>query len=186
MTIVDLLIIFLALGSVVVGVIRGIVREAISITALLVAIWAALQLGPYAAGWLGGSFGSSELEMWAGRILVFVLILALGALAGWSISRIVRMAGLSGTDRTLGGLFGLARAVILTGMFVLLGRYASLEANDWWFESELIPYAEVVADWIEVMAPKGMEMLQPEDMLEQLQLSGPGPHLNNCRRQAKT
>ena len=173
MTIVDLLIIFLALASVVVGIFRGIVREAISITALLVAIWAALQLGPYAAGWLGGSFGSTELELWAGRFVVFILILGLGALAGWSISKIVRMAGLSGTDRSLGGLFGLARAVVLTGMFVLLGRYASLEANDWWFESQLIPYAEIVADWIEVMAPKGMDMLQPGDMLDELQLSVP-------------
>jgi len=173
MTTVDLLIIVFALGSVVVGIMRGIVREAISITALLAAIWAALQLGPYAAGWLGGAFGSTEIEMWAGRVLVFVLILGLGALVGWSVSKIVRMAGLSGTDRTLGGAFGLARAVVLTGMFVLLGRYSSLEANDWWFESQLIPYAEIVADWIEVMAPKGMEMLQPEDMLDQLQLSVP-------------
>jgi membrane protein required for colicin V production len=173
MSIVDLLIIVFGLGSMVVGVMRGIVREAISITALLAAIWAALQLGPYAAGWLGGTFGSTEIEMWAGRVLVFVLILGLGALLGWSVSKIVRMAGLSGTDRTLGGLFGLARAVVLTGMFVLLGRYASLEGNDWWFESQLIPYAEIVANWIEVMAPMGMEMLQPEDMLDQLQLSVP-------------
>ncbi len=170
MTIIDIVIIVAVLASVVVGVIRGIVREAIAIAALLIAIWAALHLGPYAGGWLGGSMGSSELEMWAGRFLVFIVILALGGLSGWGISKIVRMAGLSGTDRYLGGLFGLIRAVVLIGLFAMLGRYAAFDAESWWLKSRLIPYAETVADWIEVMAPKGMEMLQPEDMIDEFQL----------------
>jgi membrane protein required for colicin V production len=173
MTIVDILIIALVLASVIVGVIRGIIKEAISIAALLVAIWASLHLGPYAGGWFGGAIGSSEIELWAGRMVVFVLILALGGLAAWGISKIVRMAGLTGTDRALGAVFGLARAVILIGMFVLLGRYASFDDEAWWYESRLIPYAEIVADWIEVMAPAGMELLQPGDMLEQIDLSAP-------------
>jgi len=156
MTIVDFVIIVAILASILVGVIRGIIREAIAIAALLLAIWAALHLGPYAGGWLGGSMGSTELEMWAGRFLVFIIILAIGALTGWGASKIVRMAGLSGTDRYLGGVFGLIRAVVLIGLFALLGRYAAFDVETWWLESRLIPYAETVADWIEVMAPKGM------------------------------
>ncbi len=171
MTIVDFVIIVAILASILVGVIRGIIREAIAIAALLLAIWAALHLGPYAGGWLGGSMGSTELEMWAGRFLVFIIILAIGALTGWGASKIVRMAGLSGTDRYLGGVFGLIRAVVLIGLFALLGRYAAFDVETWWLESRLIPYAETVADWIEVMAPKGMEMLQPEDMIEEFELA---------------
>lgn len=171
MTIVDFVIIVAVLASVVVGVIRGIVREAIAVASLLIAIWAALHLGPYAGGWLGGSMGSTELELWAGRFLVFIIILALGGLAGWGISRIVRLAGLTGTDRYLGGLFGFVRAVVLAGLFAMLGRYAAFDVETWWLESRLIPYAETVADWIEVMAPKGMEMLQPGDMVDEIQLS---------------
>ena len=171
MSIVDFVIIVAVLASVVVGVIRGIVREAIAVASLLIAIWAALHLGPYAGGWLGGSMGSTELEMWAGRFLVFVIILALGGLAGWGISKIVRLAGLTGTDRYLGGVFGFLRAVILAGLFAMLGRYAAFDVERWWLESSLIPYAETVADWIEVMAPKGMEMLQPEEMIDEIKLS---------------
>lgn len=173
MTIVDFVIIVAVLASVVVGVIRGIVREAIAIAALLIAIWAALHLGPYAGGWLGGSMGSSELELWAGRFLVFIIILAIGGLTGWGVSKIVRMAGLSGTDRYLGGLFGMLRAVVLIGLFVLLGRYAAFDAETWWLESELIPYAETVADWIDVMAPKGLEILQPDEMIDDFQFGVP-------------
>jgi membrane protein required for colicin V production len=174
MTIVDLVIIVAVLASVVVGVIRGIVREAIAMAALLLAIWAALHLGPYAGGWLGGSMGSTELELWAGRGLVFIIILALGGLAGWGISKIVRLAGLSGTDRYLGGLFGFLRAIVLAGLFALLGRYAAFDVENWWLESRLIPYAETVADWIEVMAPKGMEMLQPDEMMDEFELAASG------------
>ena len=105
------------------------------------------------------------------RFLVFIIILAIGALTGWGASKIVRMAGLSGTDRYLGGVFGLIRAVVLIGLFALLGRYAAFDVETWWLESRLIPYAETVADWIEVMAPKGMEMLQPEDMIEEFELA---------------
>lgn len=171
---VDFVIIVAVLASVVVGVIRGIVREAIAMAALLLAIWAALHLGPYAGGWLGGSMGSTDFEMWAGRGLIFIIVLALGALAGWGISKIVRMAGLSGTDRYLGGVFGFLRAVVLVGLFALFGRYAAFDADDWWLDSSLIPYAETVADWIEVMAPKGMEMLQPPDMIDEIDLSASG------------
>lgn len=173
MTIVDFVIIVAVLASVVVGVIRGIVREAIAIAALLIAIWAALHLGPYAGGWLGGSMGSSELELWAGRFLVFIIILAIGGLTGWGVSKIVRMAGLSGTDRSLGAVFGLLRAVVLIGLFVLLGRYAAFDAETWWLESSLIPYAETVADWIDVMAPKGLEILQPDEMIDDFQFGVP-------------
>lgn len=171
MTLVDIAIIVAALASVIVGVVRGIVREAVALASLLLAIWAALHLGPYAGGWLGGTMGSTEIEMWAGRFLVFVIILALGGLLGWGISKIVRLAGLSGTDRYLGGLFGLMRAVVLAGLFALLGRYAAFDGENWWLQSRLIPYAETVADWIEVMAPKGMEMLQPDQGIDEIKLS---------------
>jgi membrane protein required for colicin V production len=168
MTIVDLIIVVLVFASVVLGAIRGFVREAISITALLFAVVAAMRFGPIAGGWLGGTLGSSELELWAGRILVFIAILAVGALAGWAVSKIVSLAGLSGTDRTLGAVFGFARAVVFVALFVLLGRYAAMDSESWWHESRLIPYGETVADWIEVIAPKGMELFESGEMLDQV------------------
>ena len=164
MAIVDIIIIVATLISVVVGWFRGLVREAISIASLLVAIWASLHLGPYAGGWLGGTIDSTDLQLWAGRFLVFVIILAGGAVGGWAISKIVHMSGLSGMDRGFGGFFGLLRAVLFVGVFILAGRYAGFDANVWWLESKIIPMAEIVADWIIIMAPRGMEMLNPEGL----------------------
>jgi membrane protein required for colicin V production len=111
--------------------------------------------------------------MWAGRFLVFVVILVTGAFLGWGISKIVHLAGLSNTDRALGGLFGLMRAALLVGVFVLGGRYAGFDANLWWLESNIIPVGEYLADWIIEMAPRGMEMLQPENLPDEFQLELP-------------
>jgi membrane protein required for colicin V production len=170
MPIVDIIIVLATLASVVVGWFRGLIKEAIAIVSLLVAIWAAMHLGPYAGGWLGGTIDSTDLQLWAGRFLIFVVILALGALFGWGISKIVHLSGLSGTDRALGGFFGFLRAVLFVGVFVLGGRYSGFDANLWWLESRLIPYGEYVADWIIVMAPRGMEMLDPEGLPEDFRL----------------
>jgi len=170
MEIVDIIILFATLVSVVIGWFRGLVKEAMSIAALLIAIWAAMHLGPYAGGWLGGTIDSTELQLWAGRFLVFVVILAVGAFLGWGVSKIVHLSGLSGTDRALGGLFGLMRAALLVGIFVLGGRYAGFDADLWWLESRIIPYGEYIADWIIEMAPRGMEMLQPGGLPDEFDL----------------
>jgi membrane protein required for colicin V production len=170
MPIVDIIIIIATLASVVIGWFRGLIKEAIAIVTLLVAIWAAMHLGPYAGGWLGGTIDSTDLQLWAGRFLIFVVILAFGALIGWAISKIVHLSGLSGTDRALGGFFGFLRAVLLAGLFVLGGRYAGFDGKLWWLESTLIPYGETVADWIIVMAPRGIEMLDPAGLPDDFRL----------------
>jgi len=154
------------LASMVVGWFRGLVKEAMSIAALLLAIWAAMRLGPAAGGWLGGTIDSTELQLWAGRFLIFVIVLTAGAVIGWSVSKIIHMSGLSGFDKALGGFFGLLRAALFLGVFILTGRYAGFDAELWWLQSSIIPYGEYIADWIVEMAPRGMEMLQhvPDDL----------------------
>ena len=166
MEIVDIVILVATLASMVVGWFRGLVKEAMSIASLLLAIWAAMRLGPAAGGWLGGTIDSTEVQLWAGRFLIFVIVLTAGAVAGWSISKIVHMSGLSGFDRAFGGFFGLLRAVLFLGVFILSGRYAGIDAELWWLQSDIIPYGEYVADWIIEMAPRGMELLQhmPDDL----------------------
>ena len=116
MPIIDILIAAAILVSVVVGIFRGFVKEAISIAALLVAIWAALYFGPEAGNISENWFKSEELQMWFGRVLVFLVILSLGGLLGWGISKLVRLSVLSGMDRLLGAVFGVARGILLVAV----------------------------------------------------------------------
>jgi membrane protein required for colicin V production len=162
MPIADILIAAAVVISIVVGVFRGFVKEAISIVTLLVAIWAAMNCGAN-VGSLGDDWLDSRgLQLWFGRLLVFVVVLALGGLLGWGFSRLMRLSVLNGTDRALGGLFGFCRGAVLLGVFIIGGQLASFDNDGWWRESRLIPYGTIVADWIRVMAPKGVEMLVPQ------------------------
>jgi len=178
MPIIDILIAIAVLISVVVGIIRGFVKEAISIAALLIAIWAALYFGP-AVGNVSQSWLSSEgLQMWFGRILVFAIVLSIGGLLGWGISKLVRLSVLSGMDRLLGAAFGVLRGVILLAVFIIGGQFAGFDNDEWWSNSRLIPHFEVVADWIKEMAPQGLELLMPDEAAESLPVDVPEDLIN--------
>lgn len=168
MPIIDILIAIVLVFSVIVGIARGFVKEAISITALLLAIWAALTFGPSAGEMSESWLASKELQTWFGRILIFVLILAVGGLLGWGLSKLVRLSVLSGIDRLIGGIFGAARGVLFVALFILAGDFAGFSNDRWWTQSRLIPYFEVVAEWIMVMAPQGYEMLMPDEPAKSL------------------
>ncbi len=162
MPIIDIVIAVAIVISIAVGLFRGFVKEAISIVTLLVAIWAALNFGAQ-AGRLGGDWlGSDGLELWFGRALIFVAVLVAGGLLGWILSRAMRLSVLNGTDRALGGVFGLCRGALLVGVFVIGGQLARFDNDGWWRESRLLPYGAAVADWIRVMAPKGVELLKAD------------------------
>jgi len=161
MPIIDILIAVAIVISVIVGIIRGFVKEAISIASLLVAIWAALFFGP-GIGEISDSWISSpDLQAWFGRILVFAVILSIGGLLGWGISKLVRLSVLSGMDRLAGAVFGAGRGVLLAALFILGGQFAGFDNDNWWQESVLIPHLEMVAEWITIMAPQGYEILMP-------------------------
>jgi membrane protein required for colicin V production len=162
MPIIDIVIAVAIAISVVVGIIRGFVKEAISIAALLVAIWAALFFGPAVGGVSESWIASQDLQVWFGRILVFAVILSIGGLLGWGISKLVRLSVLSGMDRLAGAVFGAARGILLAALFILGGEFAGFNNDDWWQRSIFIPHLESVAEWIKVMAPQGYEILVPE------------------------
>lgn len=174
MPIIDIIIAAAILVSVVVGFVRGFIKESISIAALVLAIWAALFLGPAigksSASWLS----STEAQAWFGRVLVFAVILSLGGILGWGLSKLVRLSVLSGLDRTFGAVFGAARGVLLVSVFVLGGSFAGFSNDAWWNESQFIPYFEVVAEWLAEMAPQGLDMITPDAPAEESPIRIPG------------
>ncbi len=168
MPIADILIAVVVVVSVLIGFVRGFVKEAISIASLLIAIWAAVYFGP-GVGTISDQWISSvELQTWFGRILIFVVVLTVGGLIGWGLSKLVRLSVLSGTDRVLGMIFGFCRSALIVGLLIIGGQFAGFDNDSWWERSILIPYGEFVADWISVMAPKGLDLLDTGNIAKEL------------------
>ncbi len=172
MAIIDIIIGVAIIISVIVGFARGFVKEAISIAALLFAIWAALYFGPgvgsVADSWLAGP----EMQTWFGRILVFAVLVSVGGLLSWGLSKLVKLSVLSGPDRFGGSVFGLLRGILLVALGVLGGEFAGFDNDRWWRASALIPHFETIADWIEEMAPAGYDLIVPDEPAENLELPG--------------
>ncbi len=174
MPIIDIIIAVAIILSVIIGFIRGFVKEALSIATLLFAIWAALYFGPVVGkvsdSWLQGA----ELQTWFGRILVFVVLVAIGGIIEWAVSKAIKMSPLGGIDRFAGSLFGLLRGLLLTAVFVLVGRFTGFENDAWWEDSTLIPHFEVLADWIDEMAPAGYDLIVPDEPADSMPIDLPG------------
>jgi membrane protein required for colicin V production len=162
MTSVDYVIVFLALLSVLIGVWRGFTTEALSLLTLLAAIGLAWLFAPGIEPHLGDWASAGEARIWAARLIIFVVVLALGGLAQWLARKLIRHTGLTSVDRTLGAIFGFLRAAVVLGLAVLVLQFAELDQEAWWQDSRLRPYAERAADVVKKYAELGTRYLQDQ------------------------
>ena len=159
MIFIDYILLAILAISAVISIFRGFIKESMSLVSWIVAIWAASEFGPEVADMLGGSVESETLRLWGGRGILLVGTLFVGGLISWLVGELMESTGLTGTDRAVGMIFGLARGAILAGVVVLVLRFAGFEKDSWWNDSKLIPYAAPVAELVEDVAQDGIDYL---------------------------
>jgi membrane protein required for colicin V production len=122
------------------GAWRGLVREVMSLAGWVIAFLAAnLFAGPLAEA-LPHSISPPELRVLVAFVGVFILTLAITSLAGLLLAKMVKAVGLGSLDRTLGGLFGVARAALIVLAFALLAGLTRLPFDPLWRESVSGPW----------------------------------------------
>ncbi|MFQ5634291.1 MAG: CvpA family protein [Gammaproteobacteria bacterium] len=159
MTIDYLLICIIALSAIM-GVFRGLIREALALVAWVVAVWSAWQFGDDAAYLLPDLIGNPVLRLWAARLLMLIAALFVVGVISRLLAALLDQTGLSGANRLMGGAFGVARGAVLGAVVVSLLQVAGFDEDGWWNESKLIPYAAPITDRLGEYAEKGMDMLQ--------------------------
>jgi len=147
----DVLIVLVLLGSTIVGLLRGFVREAVSLVFWVVAIWAAWKFGPIVEPHLGGLLAGPSVAPWVGRLVILVLVLLVGWVVALLMGYFTRSLGLGVMDRVIGVLFGIARGMVLVGLMIIGGELLHLNHEEWWNRSKLVPYGETVGDWLRAM-----------------------------------
>lgn len=154
----DYLIVGVLFASMLLGMIRGFVREAISLLAWLGGLWFAWRYAPQLEPYLGGMVGEPPVSTWAARVLIVLAILVLGWLVAGVLGYFLRHSALSlMVDRLLGLVFGTVRGAVVIAVFVMLGQFVELNRVDWWMQSRLLPYASELASWIQSFAETGMK-----------------------------
>jgi membrane protein required for colicin V production len=151
LTAADVLIVVILLGSTIIGLLRGFVREAASLVFWILAIWAAWKFGPIVEPHLGGLLADPSVAPWVGRLVILVLVLLLGWVIGMLLGYFTRSLGLGVMDRVLGLLFGILRGLVLVGLVTIGGELLHLNHEEWWGRSKLVHYGETVGDWLRAM-----------------------------------
>jgi membrane protein required for colicin V production len=159
MTWVDYAIIAICVASAAYGYWRGFVKEAIALVTWLVALLLAWQASWLVEDKLGEWTAAPELRVWAARAIIFVAVLIVGGLLAWLMRALIRSTGLSGTDRSLGTLFGLARGVLIAGLLAIGIAQLDMADDAWWANARLRPFCEQVAEGIIYYAGLGKRYL---------------------------
>lgn len=141
-------------ASLVVGAWRGLVREVISILGWVIAFLSANLL----AGPLGPAMPqvipSPELRVAVAFVAVFVGALIATSLVGLLLSKIVNAVGLAGIDRTLGALFGTARAALIVVAAAVLAGLTSAPRQAYWRDSASGPLLAQAVGMLKPLLPQ--------------------------------
>jgi len=135
-----------------IGLWRGFVVEVLSLTVWVAAFWLTIGFGSDVAAMSTG-IESPSARLFVGHVGVFLAVLVVGGLIVWSVGRLIASTGLSGTDRLLGLVFGLARGLVLACVGVLLLGFTPVPQESWWAQARLIPQAQRGAEWMITFLP---------------------------------
>ena len=99
--------------SVIVGLVRGLVYEVMSLLGWVAAYVAAQTLAGAVAPRIPIGAPGSGLNVAAAFVIVFVAVLVGWGLLSWLIKKLMHASPLSAFDRALGAVFGLLRGVVV-------------------------------------------------------------------------
>ncbi len=150
---VDYLIVILIALSMLIGLWRGLLREVISLATWIAAFAIAFLFAEDGAVHLASHIATPSLRIAAAFGGLFLATLLIGGLIGLVASYLVDYTGLTGTDRLLGAVFGLARGAAIIVVLVLAAGLTPLPKDPWWQQSLLLDRFQEGALWLRDFLP---------------------------------
>lgn len=144
----DWTIVGIVVVSCLIGLKRGFVKEALSLACWAAAFVVAVTFRAPLSALLVEAISTPSVREMAAFGILFVATLIVGALVNYLIGELVRITGLSGTDRLFGMVFGAARgAIVVMAILLLVPAVVPIDQDPWWQQSNLIPSFLTMEDW---------------------------------------
>ena len=157
---VDYIILAIIVMSAVMGLVRGLLREAIAVITWFLAIVLAWSFGSSLEPYLGGVLEGSPLRIWMARVIIFVFVLLLGGAVAVILGHFVRVSMFSGMDKFLGFVFGVVRGIVIVGAFTIAVQALRMDEDASWKRSKLMPYAIGVAEALRGIVGENLERIE--------------------------
>lgn len=155
MTAIDYVILVMAGLSVLIGVWRGFVREALSLLIWVLAFWVAYVWTASLEGYLEGMLSDPALRRILAFVVLFLAVHIVGFVVARLLSAIIKSIGLRGVDRVAGAGFGLVRVVVVVAVLVLLIGLTPMQQETVWQQSLIVPVFNDVLQWVQAHYPLG-------------------------------
>lgn len=172
---VDYVVLGVLFASIAAGLMRGLIKEILSlitwVAAFIVSSMFTTQVAksfshPAAADHAttaeAAAQSTSLIMLGISFVGLFLAVLLVGALVSYFITRAVEGQGISFANRFLGGLFGLARGVLLLLFVSFLLELTPLENQPWWKQSQFVAAFQPTIEWLDKMVQPGLEKLKAE------------------------
>ena len=150
---VDYFIIGIIVFSLLISLWRGFVSEVLSLASWVAAFFVASKFYPYLSSFLMTidvpQIQSSEyLRNGISAGILFLATLIVMSIVNALLSQLVTKTGLSGTDRVLGGAFGVIRGIfIVAAILFFFDTFTQFSQSEFWKESQLIPHFDFIVKW---------------------------------------
>ncbi len=155
----DWIIIAIILVSALISLKRGFVKEALSLITWIAAFIIARLFTENLSSLLAPYIETLSIRIVVAFLLLFVATLFAGAVVNNLIGYLIKATGLSGTDRALGMVFGIARGGVFVVVLILLVGLTPAIQDQWYRESSLIPHFAVMESWTRQFAADASEFI---------------------------
>lgn len=132
MTIFDYIVLSIIGLSVILSVMRGVVREVLAIVGLVAAFYVGVSYTNQLLPMMPVDIPNEALRVLAAFLVLFLATLLLATLLGIALSAIFKKAGLGWLNRLLGALFGVARGLLIVCVIVFLAGLTDIPKDPRW------------------------------------------------------
>jgi membrane protein required for colicin V production len=123
--------------SILISVMRGLVRETLALAGWIAAFWVAIEYSVPLAPFLPDAVPNETLRLLAAFVALFLATLLIASLVTIALAELVKKLGLGSVDRGLGVFFGLARGLLIVLVLVLVAGLTPLPRQGFWHNAML-------------------------------------------------
>jgi membrane protein required for colicin V production len=153
MTLFDYAVLLILAASIVVSVLRGLVREILSLIGWIAAFVVASLFAEDVAQLMAATLDPKGIGLVAGFMIVLVGMALVSAIVSWGIMKAIAAAGMSLADRGLGGLFGLGRGLIIVVALAIVCGMTPVPQQPFWKQAMFSPLVETMVETVRPFLP---------------------------------